>query len=59
MVTGDQPATAAAIARQVNIIPQNVKTVDDIVEEQNISWNEAAKKCHAIVVHGDMISKSV
>jgi len=33
MVTGDQPPTAGAIARQVNIIPKNVKTVDDILEE--------------------------
>lgn len=31
MVTGDQPATAAAIARQVNIITE--KTVDEVAQE--------------------------
>lgn len=41
MVTGDQPPTAASIARQVNIIPKNVKTTDEIMDEQNITWEEA------------------
>lgn len=43
MITGDQPATAVTIARQVNIIPNNVKTNEEIYEEGNglISKNEA------------------
>lgn len=32
MVTGDQPPTAAAIARQVNIIPKRVQTNEDLME---------------------------
>lgn len=59
MVTGDQPPTAASIARQVNIIPQSVRTVDEIAETENISWEEAAEKCDAIVVHGDKIVESL
>jgi len=55
MVTGDQPPTAASIARQVNIIPKNVKTIDEIMEEKNITWEEAVDECEAIVVHGDKI----
>ena len=54
MVTGDQPPTAAAIARQVNIIPKSVKTNVEIMEDEpNLTWDEAAEKCKAIVVHGD------
>ena len=59
MVTGDQPPTAASIAKQVNIIPKNVKTIDDIVEEKNITWEEAVDECEAIVVHGDKIVQSI
>jgi sodium/potassium-transporting ATPase subunit alpha len=33
MITGDHPATALSIARQVNIIPFESKTADEIVEE--------------------------
>jgi len=43
----------------VNIIPKNFKTVDEIMEEQSISWGEAAEICDAIVVHGDMILESL
>jgi len=59
MVTGDQPPTAASIAKQVNIIPKNVKTIDDIMEERNITWEEAVDECEAIVVHGDKIVQSI
>lgn len=42
MVTGDQPPTAAAIARECNIIPRNVETNEDIMEKNpGISWDEA------------------
>ena len=54
------PPTAAAIARQVNIIPKSVKTNVEIMEEEpNLTWDEAAEKCKAIVVHGDKIVKSL
>lgn len=59
MVTGDQPPTAASIARQVNIIPKNVKTIDEIMEEKKITWEEAVDECEAIVVHGDKIVQSI
>lgn len=39
MVTGDQPVTALAIAKQCNIITQ--KTVNEIAEEQKISFEMA------------------
>lgn len=59
MVTGDQPPTAAAIAKQCNIIPMQEKTVDDIVEERNCSWEEALEYTDAIVVHGDRVNKAI
>lgn len=43
----------------MNIIPSSVKTIDEIVETENISWDEAAEKCDAIVVHGDKIVASL
>ena len=55
MVTGDQPPTAAAIAKQVNII--NMKTNEDYKEE-GYSSAEALEKAQAIVIHGDMIVKA-
>ncbi|EGR27496.1 K antiporter P-type alpha subunit family protein, putative [Ichthyophthirius multifiliis] len=60
MVTGDQPPTAAAIARECNIIPRNVETNEDIMEKNpGISWDEAIQKAKAIVVHGDRIMDSL
>jgi sodium/potassium-transporting ATPase subunit alpha len=58
MVTGDQPVTAAAIARQVNIFSSNEKTVNQIMEEENISFNEAFDKANALVIHGDKITQA-
>lgn len=55
MVTGDQPPTAAAIAKQVNII--TMKTNEDYKEE-GYSAAEALEKAQAIVIHGDMIFKA-
>ena len=55
MVTGDQPPTAAAIAKQVNII--SLKTNEDYKEE-GYSSQEALEKAQAIVIHGDMIVKA-
>ena len=58
MVTGDQPVTAAAIAREVNIIDKDIKTNVDLQEEFGISEEEAIMRASAIVIHGDMITKA-
>lgn len=57
MVTGDQPTTAAAIAKQVNIIPKNIKTVEDLIDEGH-TWEDAAEHTEAIIVHGDRITEA-
>lgn len=60
MVTGDQPPTAAAIAKEVNIIPRRMRTNEDIMEEDpSIDWFKASEMCEAIVVHGDRIVESI
>lgn len=64
MVTGDAPPTAGAIAKQVNIIPKNIKTNIDIMYEKEekgevISWQEAIAQADAIVVNGDQISQQL
>jgi len=64
MVTGDQPPTAGAIAKQVNIIPSHVKTNIEIMEEkenmgEKITWEEALELADAIVVHGDKITEAL
>ena len=58
MVTGDQPVTAAAIARQVNIFEKTEKTVNQIAEEEGISIAAAFPKADAIVIHGDLITQA-
>ena len=55
MVTGDQPPTAAAIAKQIGII--TLKTNEDL-KEVGYSPDEALQKANAIVIHGDMIVKA-
>jgi len=57
MVTGDQPVTAAAVARQCNIITD--KTANEIAEEEGIPLEEAMKRSPAIVIHGDLLTKVV
>eukprot|EP01017_Pseudomicrothorax_dubius_P041509 TRINITY_DN664_c0_g1_i2.p1 TRINITY_DN664_c0_g1~~TRINITY_DN664_c0_g1_i2.p1 ORF type:complete len:1181 (-),score=249.42 TRINITY_DN664_c0_g1_i2:124-3630(-) len=57
MVTGDQPITAAAIAKQVNIISD--KTAHEIAEEEGIPMEIAMKKANAIVIHGDMLAEAM
>jgi sodium/potassium-transporting ATPase subunit alpha len=59
MVTGDQPVTAAAIAREVKIFNGNEKTVNEIAEEKKISIEEAFDQASALVVHGDMITQAM
>jgi len=60
MVTGDFPKTAAAIAKQVNIIATNDPAIKDqwqVMQEHNISELEAMSHpdCNAVVVSGDKI----
>jgi sodium/potassium-transporting ATPase subunit alpha len=55
MVTGDQPVTAAAIARTCHIIRE--KTVNEIAEEQGIGFEDAFGMSNAIVIHGDDLTK--
>jgi sodium/potassium-transporting ATPase subunit alpha len=57
MVTGDQPLTAAAIARQVNIITVE-RTCDEIAKEQGIPIEEAMNMSDGIIVSGDMLTKA-
>jgi len=59
MVTGDQPVTAAAIARQVNIFGKNERTVNQVAEERGISLDAAFDKADALVIHGDLITKAI
>ena len=58
MVTGDQPVTATAIARQVGIFGQGEKTVNEMAEIHNCSIDEAYDKANALVIHGDMINEA-
>lgn len=57
MVTGDQPLTAAAIAKKVNIITDSEDTIVNVdLIEQGMSSEEAFEKCNALVVHGDELA---
>ena len=56
MVTGDQPLTAAAIARQVKIITA-AKTVNEIAEEKTEDLFSFIDESDAIVIHGDDLSR--
>ncbi|EAR94958.2 Na,H/K antiporter P-type ATPase alpha subunit family protein (macronuclear) [Tetrahymena thermophila SB210] len=59
MVTGDQPPTAAAIAKEVNIVPHEIITNEDLMEnDQTLDWFTASEQCEAIIVHGDRILES-
>jgi sodium/potassium-transporting ATPase subunit alpha len=55
MVTGDQPVTAEAIAKQVNIITK--KSSVAIQEETGCSPFEAFKQAEAVVVHGKELTE--
>ena len=58
MVTGDQPLTATAIARQVSII-QQAKTCNEIAEERGVHFTSVLDESDAVVVHGEELSKFV
>ncbi len=51
MVTGDQPVTAASIAKLCNIITE--ESVNDIAERTGKSFEECFEMSNAIVIHGD------
>eukprot|EP00347_Sterkiella_histriomuscorum_P019012 403343303 len=57
MITGDQPATAAAIAHKVNIITNPKLEYNYLVQEEELSPDQALEKCNAIVIHGDLLAK--
>ncbi|KAL4470821.1 hypothetical protein ABPG73_000081 [Tetrahymena malaccensis] len=45
MVTGDQPPTAAAIAKEVNIVPQEIITNEDLMEKNpTLDWFQASEQ---------------
>lgn len=55
MVTGDQPVTAAAIAKKVNIItPDDPKVIVNVdLVERGVDPDTAFEQCTAVVIHGD------
>jgi sodium/potassium-transporting ATPase subunit alpha len=55
MVTGDQPVTAASIAKQCNIITE--ESVNEIAERTGRSFEECFTESNAIVIHGDMLTE--
>jgi sodium/potassium-transporting ATPase subunit alpha len=57
MVTGDQPITAAAIAKKCNIISE--KTVAEVMEETKLPFEQAFRKANAIVIHGDELAAAM
>lgn len=56
MVTGDQPATAGAIARKTNIISDEKLEYNYMMNDLKMSPEEALSKCRAIIIHGDLLA---
>jgi sodium/potassium-transporting ATPase subunit alpha len=56
MVTGDQPATAGAIAHKVNIITDPSMEYNTMMKK-GMSPDEAWSKCRALVIHGDTLAE--
>ena len=58
MVTGDQPLTAAAIARQVSILTVE-QTVNEIADERKVNFCTILDESDGVVVHGEELSRFV
>ena len=56
MVTGDQPATAAAIAQKVNIIKHPKREYNNL-KAAGMSEKEAMEQSTGIVIHGNTLAK--
>lgn len=59
MTTGDTHLIATPFARELGIISERVVTVNEIMNAQNISLDEAMEKSEAIVIHGDMLKQAL
>jgi sodium/potassium-transporting ATPase subunit alpha len=57
MVTGDQPITAASIAKQVTIFTK--KTSVDLQEEEGLDIDEAERRADSVCVHGDRLQAAM
>jgi sodium/potassium-transporting ATPase subunit alpha len=57
MVTGDQPATAAAIANKVNILKHPRREFNYLLNKEKLSRDEAWNKSTGIVIHGDLLAE--
>lgn len=58
MITGDQPLTATAIAREVSIITCK-QTANEISEENDLDLYLSLEKSDAVIVHGEELSRIV
>lgn len=56
MVTGDQPATAAAIANKVNILTRPDMEYNYLVKS-GMTEVEAWEKATGVIVHGDELAR--
>jgi len=57
MVTGDQPATAAAIANKVNILKHPKREFNYLLNKEKLSRDDAWAKSTGIVIHGDLLAE--
>jgi sodium/potassium-transporting ATPase subunit alpha len=57
MVTGDQPATAAAIANKVNILKHPKREFNYLLNKEGMPKEEAWHLSTGIVIHGDLLAE--